>query len=261
MVDCAERKDLILLYAAGVLEPAEAAELRQHLAAGCPRCAGVFAEAEATLALVPLHLDPRHPGDALKQSILNRARSMPAHAEPAPMRIGSWDRIVLPAAIAAVLAVALTLLVVKQLLLPDVRSAEDQKTIAQLQGQLVLAESQVLGLRQSLQGMKFAQLTGPAQPSAVGHVFLDTGMKNWYFFTCGMKPAPDGKTYELWLIADGQKIPAGTFDVSPNGTATLLGSIPQLPGGASVTLAVTDEPAKGPHQIPTGSLQIKGEVE
>jgi anti-sigma-K factor RskA len=260
-VECADRQDLILLYAAGSLDAAEAAELRQHLAGGCPQCAGTFAEAEATIALLPLQLEPRQPGALLKQSILNRARAETAPRESAPMRIGGWDRIVLPAAIAAVLAVAITLLVVKQFWPVNVRSPEDQKTIAQLQGQLHLLEAQLAEGPQSLKGMKFAELTGSAQPAAVGHVFLDTSMKNWYFFTCGMKAAPNGKTYELWLIHDGQKIPAGTFDVNQNGTATLLGNIPPLPGGATVTLAVTDEPANGPHQVPTGHLQIKGDIE
>jgi anti-sigma-K factor RskA len=260
-VECADRQDLILLYAAGSLDAAEAAELRQHLAGGCPQCAGTFAEAEATIALLPLQLEPRQPGALLKQSILNRARAESAPRESAPMRIGGWDRIVLPAAIAAVLAVAVTLLVVKQFWPASGRSPEDQNTIAQLQGQLHLLEAQLAEGPQSLKGMKFAELTGSAQPAAVGHVFLDTSMKNWYFFTCGMKAAPNGKTYELWLIHDGQKIPAGTFDVNQNGTATLLGNIPPLPGGATVTLAVTDEPANGPHQVPTGHLQIKGDIE
>jgi anti-sigma-K factor RskA len=260
-VECADRRDLILLYAAGVLDAAEAAELRRHLAAGCPQCAGYLAEAQATVAHLPLQLEPRQPAPLLKQTILNRARTHGTSGESVPMRIGGWDRIVLPAAIAAVLAVAVTLLVVKQFRPASVRSAEDQKTIADLQGQLHLVEDQLAQVPRSLRDMKFAELTGDAQPAAVGHVFLDPAMNNWYFFTCGMKPAPDGRTYELWLIHDGQKIPAGTFAVNQNGTAMLLGTIPPLPGGAGVTLAVTDEPANGPHQVPTGHLQIKGDIE
>lgn len=260
-MDCADRHDLILLYAAGVLEPAEAAELRAHLASGCPRCAGALAEAQATLALLPLQLDPHKTPDGLKQSILSRARSEPSAVDSLPMRLANWDRIILPAAIAAVLAVAATLFVVRQFLPGDVHSAADIRTISDLQTRLLIAQTNLSDVQKSLSGMKFAELTGNLQPSAVGHVFLDTNMKNWYFFTCGMKPAPDGKTYELWLIQNNQKIPAGTFDVSQNGTATLLGSIPPLSASSTVTLAVTDEPATGPHQVPTGQLQIKGNVE
>jgi anti-sigma-K factor RskA len=257
---------MILLYAAGTLDAGECGGLREHLAGGCPQCAGYLAEAEAALALLPHGIGYKQAPAGLKDKILRQARAeLPSAsgAESATMRISSWDRVVLPAAIAAVLAVAVTLLVVRQVM-PTAggRSPDDQKTIASLEGRLLIAQREVTDQRHSFEGMKFAELTGTAQPRAVGHVFLDTKMNNWYFFTCGMKPAPDGKTYELWLIHDGQKIPAGTFDVDEHGgTATLLGTIPHLTGGAGVTLAVTDEPANGPHAVPTGSLQIKGNVE
>jgi hypothetical protein len=109
--------------------------------------------------------------------------------------------------------------------------------------------------------MTVVQLTGDRQPAAVGHVFLDPHMKNWYFFTCGMRPAEDGKTYELWMISDGKKIPSGTFEVGENGTAAMLGNIPPLPGNAKVTLAITDEPSTGNHQTPTGQLQMSGSLD
>jgi hypothetical protein len=55
-VECADRRDLILLYAAGELDAGECGGLRAHLAAGCPQCIGYMAEAEAVLALLPLLL-------------------------------------------------------------------------------------------------------------------------------------------------------------------------------------------------------------
>ena len=70
---CNERRDSIFLFAAGQLEPAEAEELRLHLATGCPTCAGALAEAEATLAQMALAIDPIEPcvetGDALMARI------------------------------------------------------------------------------------------------------------------------------------------------------------------------------------------------
>lgn len=251
-MDCSERRDLIFQYAAGALDADEQTELRLHLAGGCPQCAGAYAEAEAVLAMLPLALAGEQPPADLKRRILSQAR---------PVRTNRWDRIVMPAAIAAVLAVAVTLLVVRQLLPANTSSTADQETIANLEKQLTATVTQLEETRESLRGMKFAQLTGDAQPGAVGHVFLDPSMNKWYFFTCGMKPAADGKTYTLWLICDGEKMPAGTFSVSQGGTATLLGSIPPLPPGAPVTLAVTDEPSGQAPQSPTGQMQIKGAVE
>jgi anti-sigma-K factor RskA len=255
-LDCQDRKDLILLYAAGALDEGESAELRQHLAGGCPQCAGYYAEAEAVLGLLPLSLPPQSPSPVLRQSVLNRARSA---IGPGPMRI--WDRMVLSAAIAAVLAVAVTLAVVNQFWPRNKASPVDPAAVADLRTQLILTQGQLAAEQQELRGLKCAELTGPAQPDAVGRVFIDQQMNKWYFFTCGMKPAAGGKTYELWLICNNQKIPAGTFDVSQQGTATLLGSVPPLPAGATVSLAVTDEPVTGPHEQPTGHLQIQGIVE
>jgi hypothetical protein len=76
-----------------------------------------------------------------------------------------------------------------------------------------------------------------------------------------MKPAADGKTYELWLISNNQKIPAGTFDVNEHGVAQLLGAVPTLPAGSNVTLAVTDEPMNSRHDAPTGLIQMAGHVQ
>jgi hypothetical protein len=169
------------------------------------------------------------------------------------------------AAIAAVVAVAVTLLVVRQLW-PSPHSPEDVHAISMLQNQLsdvetrlVESQGQLDEVRKSLKGMQFAELTGPEQPDAVGRVFIDADMKKWYFFTCGMRPAEDGKTYELWLCCGDKKMPAGTFEVN-NGVGSLLGVIPQLPAGQTVSLAVTDEPMTG-SQAPTGHLQMQGKVE
>jgi anti-sigma-K factor RskA len=259
-VDCAERRDSILLYAAGVLDAGECGGLREHLAGGCPTCAGYLAEAEATLAMLPLGLEAEEPSPLLRQVILNKVKSQTRSAAPS-----GWDRIVTSAAIAAVVAVAMTLLVVRQLW-PSAHSPDDVRAISSLENQLsdvetrlVESQGQLDEVRKSLKGMQFAELTGPEQPDAVGRVFIDADMKKWYFFTCGMRPAADGKTYELWLLCGNQKIPAGTFEVS-GGVGSLLGVIPQLPAGQTVSLAVTDEPMTG-SKVPTGDFQMKGTVE
>lgn len=53
-MNCQGQDELITLYAVGALEGAERDALRSHLATGCPRCAGLLAEAEATWALIGL---------------------------------------------------------------------------------------------------------------------------------------------------------------------------------------------------------------
>ncbi len=255
VLNCQDRKDQILLYVAGMLDAGEGEELRRHLAGGCPQCAGYHAEAEAILAMLPLSLPAQPPPPALRDSILNRARTARTGASR------GWDRIVLSGAIAAVLAVAVTLGIVNHFRPKTEVSPNGQATIASLQTQLMLAQGELATMKRQFGGMEFAELTGSGQPNAVGHVFIDEQMKKLYFFTCGMKPAPDGETYELWIICDDQKIPEGTFDVGREGTAVMLGAVPAIPAQATVSLAVTDEPMHGPHQQPTGHLQIKGILE
>lgn len=53
-MNCEQLDEQITLYALGTLEGAELEGLRRHLASGCPACAGRLAEAETTLALLPL---------------------------------------------------------------------------------------------------------------------------------------------------------------------------------------------------------------
>jgi hypothetical protein len=53
---CQDCQDLLPLYAAAALDPAETAAVRAHLATGCPDCAGELAAAEATLHKLPLAL-------------------------------------------------------------------------------------------------------------------------------------------------------------------------------------------------------------
>ena len=256
-MSCSENEDLLLLYTAGVLEADEAAQLRRHLATGCPTCRGYQAAAEATLAQLWLGLDAPSPSPAIRQRLLERIGKAPSISRsPAPRGGREWERAILSGAIAAVLAVAVTLLVVWRFApRRPAPSGPDSRDVA-----LALLQREVISLHAQLDGMKFAQLTGAAQPEAIGRVFIDGRNGRWYFFTTGMKPPAAGKTYELWLISEAKKIPAGTFNVNDQGAATLLGTVPPLPGGAAVTLAVTDEPSGGT-QAPTGKLQILGQVQ
>lgn len=256
-MSCSDNEDLILLDAAGVLEADESAGLRRHLDTGCPQCWGYRAAAEATLAQLWLGLEHPAPPPEIRKRLMDRiASEAPISQRTAARPRGDWERIVLPAAIAALLAVAITLLAVRHFT-PARPSAggPDQRDI-----ELVLLRRMLQDSQARLEGMRLAQLTGSAQPDAVGRVFIDARNGKWYFFTTGMKPLGPGKTYELWLISDQKKIPAGTFDVNGQGSAMLLGAVPALPAGAGISLAVTDEPAGGT-QSPTGKPQIVGQVQ
>lgn len=72
---CEQCQELLPAYAAGALDPAEAAEVRAHMATGCAACAIALAEMEATLAYLPLALDPVKPANATRDKLMTRVRS------------------------------------------------------------------------------------------------------------------------------------------------------------------------------------------
>src|SRR5262245_16596096 len=101
----------MLDYLTVCLDATEQEELRRHLASGCPACIGALAEAQATLAKLPLALDPVTPPPAVKQRLMDRINRA-NESGPAPMKLTAPDqlpdspalrifRIFVPAAVAA----------------------------------------------------------------------------------------------------------------------------------------------------------------
>jgi anti-sigma-K factor RskA len=73
-----------------------------------------------------------------------------------------------------------------------------------------------------------------------------------------LKPLPEGKTYELWVIpANGKPpVPAGLFRPDSTGAATLV--LPSLPTGIQAkAFGVTIEKASG-SDAPTSPIILSG---
>jgi Anti-sigma-K factor rskA len=71
----------------------------------------------------------------------------------------------------------------------------------------------------------------------------------------GLPPAPAGKAYQLWLIADNKPLPGATFKSDAEGRARLSD---QLPAGVkSPTFAVTLE-REGGETAPKGDMYLLG---
>jgi anti-sigma-K factor RskA len=76
------------------------------------------------------------------------------------------------------------------------------------------------------------------------------------FYAFGLSPLPQDKTYQLWYIAAGKPVSAGTFAVDPRGTASLR--VDRVGDPRSIQAwAVTVEPRGGVPQ-PTGAMVLKG---
>jgi anti-sigma-K factor RskA len=267
---CDDRKDLLLLYAAGGLEPAEAAALRAHLASGCPACAGALASAEATLGHLPLALDPVPPPRHVRDRLLARIESERGATAP-PIRAGtpagarrlSWSEAWLRPALAAGIAAVVTFLAVsiparRQTEALEARLASQATELRALSRAVEGAESTLRVLRSP--AIDVVTLAGQGtQAGARGRIFWDRSRGVWHFYAADLKPAGAGRTYELWFIDSAQrKTPAGTFDVDAAGEGSIEVAVP-ADLGTIVLAAVTDEPAGGSPQ-PTGQIHLAGAV-
>ncbi len=104
---------------------------------------------------------------------------------------------------------------------------------------------------------RVASLGGlPAAPKARGRVVWNPVSKEAMLLASGLDRTPEGKAYEVWVIAQGAPVPAGTFQVDALGGA--LFRLPALDDVARVkTFAVTLEPAAGT-LAPTGPMVLAG---
>jgi anti-sigma-K factor RskA len=96
----------------------------------------------------------------------------------------------------------------------------------------------------------------PAEPTARATYLPERG--GLVLLATNLKPLPEGKTYELWVIpANGKApVPAGLFRPDEVGTATLV--LPPLsPGIQAKAFGVTIEKASG-SDAPTSPIILSG---
>lgn len=280
---CEQRRDLLLLYAADALEAGESEELRHHLQSGCPVCAGNLAEAQAEMASLPLGLDPVAPPPHLKSRLMQRiaaleaskaATKLPAEEPPSDSPAIRLFRYLVPAAVAAGLAVILTHFVVThhtsdfQLQAEALRSQRDalaMKVLSQQQQLDLLqaekeSQTKVVDLLRSQDVELFPLKPTPLQPHAVANLLWDKSNHQWAILTDGMAQSVPGQTYELWFVPrTGAPVAAGTFNVDATGRASLRVDVPPDIGPLKLA-AVTNEAAGGSSQ-PKGNFQVVGSVE
>jgi anti-sigma-K factor RskA len=265
IVTCQERQDLLLLYVAGALDANERQEMRAHLASGCQTCAANLLEAHAAWSSIPAALDPHQPASVVKQRLMNRiAEKSDRLPDSLALRI---FRILVPAAVAAGIAIIVTHAVLSRRIDELQRETTAEKLLLGFQDQRMRSLEAGLSNQQQITDMLRAPDTRlikmdatNLQPGATACIIWNPKSMHWELLTCGMALAPNGKTYELWIVTQsGQKIPACTFDVDASGEASKLVAVPHDIGPMAMA-AVTDEPAGGMPQ-PTGHFQFTGKIQ
>jgi hypothetical protein len=291
-LNCQDFADEVLLHAAGALEPEEVEPLLDHLASGCPRCAGRLTEAKSLLGLLAVTLPPAKPSEESRRQLLARLSgpnmrmtlpAAPAPPAPLPMRrpapaIPWWMQVVIPSAIAATIAAIVTIFFAVRMEASQTAerqqvAGDTQRTLGQLTSLLYAQQAQIGTMSKAQNAMQMVQwqtdrnlktiaLAGTSQQPTVarGRVFWDTDRAIWCFYAQGMRPAPAGKTYELWFVSGDGKValPAGSFDPSADGSATIETSVPPKIAPVLAIAAVTDEPAGVNIVTPSGQFQLEG---
>lgn len=174
---CEMPEENIILYAVGSLDRAELIAVREHLATGCPQCAGHLASAEATLGLVALSAmedQPRVPSSAkakLDRLISGESQEQVGAGERAGLRIDGATvaparRKVIwwPAAMAAVLAAAITSGILLPELSKQTKEMEGVKSeIAAVRGAKELADQQLADAIKTRDALTAERNSGAAQ--------------------------------------------------------------------------------------------------
>jgi anti-sigma-K factor RskA len=117
---------------------------------------------------------------------------------------------------------------------------------------------------------KFALITSPAveaspmrppaanplQPGARGVLFVASDHQHWYLCLHGMEPAPAGKTYKLWFVANGVPVSGGIFTARPGEPVEL--SSKEMPAGTKAVKVTLEADPQTPKPAGPEVLQAAG---
>lgn len=273
----------------GALPPAEEADLQAHLA-GCAACREAARGFEDAASALTYALPPAAPSRDLKAGILARLAAEGATGDGAGTPPAAPPRLKLvhdlgeeraarrpapagqPWRAAAVglgagLLASLALNVYfwghvgslsgQLAVIQQDRAALDQKLAGmQVQAEQRAAQLAVLQARDTV----MAKIPGqPMMKDASAMLFWSAQDNAWLVAYSGLPPAASGKTYQLWAVTQGgEKVSLGTFDVGPEGGATVRVELPK-PGMRPAAAAVSLEPTGGMPQ-PTGPIVMMGEL-
>jgi hypothetical protein len=286
-VSCDGRRDAVLLFAAGLLEEPEAAELRGHLEGGCVACARHLCEARAVENALALAAGDEPLAPALRSELLRRIHRVPRLAVPSVRRARPrYVPLALAAGLAAAVAAPLgwllafergeALVADRDAQLSELRAkqgeleqelASAREAEEELDGELAEVEARSRALESDLKraqrqvamlahpGLVTLDLSGTAQPAAHARVYWEWDDYYCYLQADGLGALEAPRVYALWLDTEkGDRILAGTF-APEDGKATLWVQLPRDMGRA-VSAEVTLEP-EAPGPSPVGPSQLR----
>jgi anti-sigma-K factor RskA len=220
-----EIHELSAAYALDALGPEELDEFEKHLA-HCAECREHVASFQEAVAELAYDTDAPAPSPALRNRVLADARREQPKVVAVPRR-----RWAFPVAAAAAFAAGCVALGLAFWASDLAQQLDDQQTANHRLDELVVALSDPNAERIPLDG-------------ANGLLVVDDESAEGWVLVNGLDEAPDGKTYEAWVIEGDEAVAAGLFSGGDERTVVPL-AVP-VPEGAIV--AVTVEEAGGVEQ-------------
>jgi anti-sigma-K factor RskA len=260
--------DSIPSYVLGALDDAELAALEAHLETNCAECNAEMLRASRDLEALAAANTPVVASTMTRARLMAKIDNLPP-AQPvldparADRRGVSW----LPLAAAATLVVLAwsgwtQLDLRRQLNQLTAQRAADQQQLVALRSDLDRAQYELgrFALTNRIlaaPGLQTVRLAGlDAAPQASAQALVSSVEGKAVFYASNLEPQGPDKTYQLWIIAGGKPISAGTFELDDSGGGALV--VENL--GTDVAIeawAVTIEPAGGVPQ-PTGPMVLMG---
>lgn len=223
-----EMRDLYELYALGVLEPEERAEIDEHLGTGCEVCrAGILAArtTNAAILLMPAEVEPP-----------KRLRRRVLAGLGVERNNWVWT--------AGWAAAAASLLIATLWYSTQAQRMRSELTVARRElGQSAGELTRLQAVMEFLNSPDTRQVTfgkGTVQPPR-GTILVNP-TSGVLLIASNLPPLPSGKTYEMWLIPKGgAPRPAGLFHSDERGSAIHLERGPVDPATAAVAVSVEPE--------------------
>ena len=246
--------ELVPIAALDALDGADRDEFESHLVAGCPRCENALAAWRRDLSLLARTTAPVAPDAAAARRLRGAAAAESFHPPGAKSSLPAWLAV---AASLALIVVGTDDLVRRRALSgaarENARLAERERRTRE-----DLAEKTLRARFVEDPDVQAILMTGLGpQPGARGKVIYSPRARRAIFVSAGLAALSADRQYELWFLAGGKPIAAGTFD-APAGMPSVFESVPVPEGVTAVEkFAVTIEPRGGVPQ-PTGPMVLIG---
>jgi anti-sigma-K factor RskA len=169
-------------------------------------------------------------------------------AAPAPRR---W---LAPALLGAALAASLAVVVAQR---AGNRALREE--LAASRRALAGRDSTLAVLLDAERDVRVITLTSTASAEPGVQLFWNVRARRALLRAYGMRPAPAGRTYQLWLIRDGMPVRMPVFDTDATGRAIVADLAMPADAAAIGAIAVTVEPAGG-SPAPTSTPILVGTV-